>query len=465
MMRATIGTLGHLTLVGLTVACSGRVQDLGHDSFGGSGPTVGGAPTTGGAATTGGTVATGGSTGWVTPPQGGTTQRSLVPYVVDPTLPIDPTCICDSPDQICNAEKACVARCDDGGRCTRWLANQPVVDMTVDGTTLYFAEKATTDAVGNPGTNGALYKVNPTDREPTLVGGHLGAPYKILGRYQGATYVQTQTSSGGTIVKVSDSGDFEVLETIGWGASMWGHWLAYTTADNAKLMGIDLDVAQEPAVLAQPPAETSSSSPVSQLLVMRDLVLFQEYGHNEICSVQLANPTSGASCGAFSWGGMDRYATSGIEYYKSDRYMVTSYSPLNTQLLFLYNVNAEGLGLLTGKIVYNDGWLYVDFIADRQESSRLARIPTTVGRLPQDVLPEPIVARHNSFAVGDGRDTTTDMVFAIGPSDVYWVQYLSPTNANGPQYIFSGPLPPKPCDADLPCSGSLVCVNGYCGAP
>jgi hypothetical protein len=53
-------------------------------------------------------------------------------------------------------------------------------------------------------------------------------------------------------------------------------------------------------------------------------------------------------------------------------------------------------------------------------------------------------------------------VFAVGSSQFYWVQYVDPTY-DGPQYIFSAPLPPQPCDPELPCTNaSLTCKDGFC---
>ena len=504
MTRYTIGTWGQWALLSLATACGG-ISGLGNNETGGAGsaatPTGGVAATggaglsTGGAASTtgvavttdgvessaggaaatggvgpsaGGLAATGGSAPATSASSGGD-QSGATPYPDDPTLPIDPTCACGASDNICNGSNQCVPRCDESGLCARWLANQPVVDMTIDGTTLYFSEKATVDSEGNPGTDGALYRVGPTDSVPTLIAGQLGNPSKILGRYNGATFIETQAVGSGDIIRVTDSGDVTVIDaknvtTHGNVVSMWGHWLAYLSADGFKLMGVDLDGALQPSVLYERD-DPSGWSGIMSPLVMRDLVLYADFIFNEFCSIQLSDPTQSPNCASHGWSIQSELATSGSQYYESEEMAgISAYSPPSTLLLTLLDADSNVQGFQPGKIVYVDGWLYVNLYDIGTFLSRLARVPTTVVRPPQDILPEAIVTRHLVYASGNSGYLTIDMVFAIGASNVYWVQLPPSGYVNGPQYIFSAPLPPKPCDADLPCLAPLVCTDGYCSA-
>jgi len=186
-------TLGQLAAtLGLVVSCGGDVRNLGSDAGGANSATGGSA-----AVATGGSpaVATGGSGiadigigGWLSTGgqsnTGGETstggQSSVTPYITDPTLPIDPTCTCDSSDKICNAARECVPRCDDAGRCARWLANHAVKDLFVEGTSLYYLVAATTDPLGNPGANGTLYRVETSAGTPTLIAGSLQRPLFVI---------------------------------------------------------------------------------------------------------------------------------------------------------------------------------------------------------------------------------------------------------------------------------------------
>ena len=59
--------------------------------------------------------------------------------------------------------------------------------------------------------------------------------------------------------------------------------------------------------------------------------------------------------------------------------------------------------------------------------------------------------------------------YVVGERDLFWVQplYFEATMMeNIGQYIFHGPLPPQPCDAELPClrSGEVCADSGFCQA-
>jgi hypothetical protein len=124
-MRYAIGTWGQWTVLGLVLGCSGNLNGFGHNEIGGA--DTAGFGTGGAAATGGGGPSTGGAPAAGAPSTGG--QSGATPYPDDPTLPIDPSCTCGASDNICNGSNQCVPRCDEGGLCARWLANQPVVDM------------------------------------------------------------------------------------------------------------------------------------------------------------------------------------------------------------------------------------------------------------------------------------------------------------------------------------------------
>ncbi len=277
----------------------------------------------------------------------------------------------------------------------------------------------------------------------------------------------------GNILRVTDSGDVTVIDaknvtTAGNVVSMWGHWLAYLSTDGFKVMGVDLDGGLLPSVLYERDVDWAWSGIMSPF-VMQDVVLFLDQVFNEICAILLSNPTQSPNCVSAGWSIQSQLATSGSQYYLSEEMAgISAYAPPATFQLSLFAASANNQGFQPGKIVYVDGWLYVDlydmFDDVANPSSRLARVPITVVRPPQDILPEAIVTRHTIYASGNSGFFTTSMVFAIGASTVYWVQLPPSGYVNGPQYIFSAPLPPMPCDADLPCAAPLVCTNGYCSA-
>jgi hypothetical protein len=489
-------TLGQLAAtLGLVVSCGGDVRDLGNDlgtATGGASSETGGSPTatggvssetggsptatggnataTGGSATaTGGSAtATGGSGivavstgGWgSTGGQGNTGgetntggQSSVPPYITDPTLPVDPTCTCESSDKICNAASECVPRCDDAGRCARWLANRAVQDLFVEGAFLYYVVAATTDPLGNPATNGALYRVETPVGTPTLVASGLGNPDKILGRYKNTTVIRTTGSNAHSIVSVSDTGVASTLGQCAFDAAMRGHWIAYPDPTSTTLMGIDLDGTLEPVVLAQP---TSPASRVSTPIVLDDTILYRT-DVNESCSIQLSNPALGSICVPDKCRNLG--ASSGSQFYCwAGPGHVTSFVPPSTSVIVLYR-NVGSTSPLTA--VFANGWLYINDVYSLNDLSHslLVRVPTTVGRLPQEILPDALLIRHDT---GDGG--LGNVLFAPGTSDIFWVQSLPTSDSTQPQYIFSAPLPPQPCDEELPCADStLVCANGFCG--
>ena len=59
-------------------------------------------------------------------------------------------------------------------------------------------------------------------------------------------------------------------------------------------------------------------------------------------------------------------------------------------------------------------------------------------------------------------------LFAIGDSHLYWVQrgfrQEGPSGTPSPRYVFRAPLPPQPCDDEVPCRDpSEICGSqGLC---
>jgi len=455
MNHLRLETLGQLAAtLGLVVSCGGDVHNLGTDTGGSSGVATGG----GSAVATGGSGIgeIGGNTG---------TQGTVTPYITDPTLPIDPTCTCASSDKICNAARECVPRCDDAGRCARWLANHAVKDLFVEGTSLYYLVAATTDPLGNPDANGALYRVETTGGTPTLIAGSLGNPYKILGRYKNATILQSQDTNGiRPIISVSDAGVASTLgQQAGYAGAMWGNWIAYPDPDELKIMGIDLDGTLEPVVLAQ---ATLPALRVSMPIVLDDTILYGSYvdqNNFQLCSLPISQLASEPTCLPVDTynGCVYAAASSGNQFYCwSISGGLSSFVPPSTSMKLLY-VEHDPMG--QSSTVYANGGLYINDVwldSGLVGHALLVRVPTTVGRLPQEIVPDSLLSRHCSM----GASGVAGVPFGVGSSDIFWVQYVPTSDNNQPQYIFSAPLPPQPCDADLPCADStLTCTNGFCG--
>jgi hypothetical protein len=457
---------GQLGLLGLTVACSAHVRDLGHDT--------GGSASTSGFGSTGGSESTGGFGPTETGGFGPTTtggSSGATPYVLDPTLPIDPSCTCDSPDKICNAARQCVPRCDSAGRCALWLANRAVKDLYLDGSTLYYATAAGTDPLGNPAKNGSLYSVDFPDGTPKLIATGFGDPKKIIGRYAGATYLGVTSNAVDTMVAINDAGSTATLDVCGSNGWMRGKWLACTSNDNLKLMSVDLDGRLAPQLLVDLtlPAGTVSDSnpqPVFYNVAVLDDIIW--YGvDRQVCSIQLSNVSLPPTCISGGGGiGGHVFGTDGTILYvafEGSGAMVWAYDTSGQLLLTLYTYKVGGSDYRSS-VVYSHGWLYTAIWFTATVQAQFVRFPATTGRLPQEVLPREVASPAMCRgSIGTGS-TYNDIPIAAGLSDFFWTQWM--TDMNQPQYIFHAPLPPQPCDAELPCADStLVCKDGYCSAP
>ena len=104
------------------------------------------------------------------------------------------------------------------------------------------------------------------------------------------------------------------------------------------------------------------------------------------------------------------------------------------------------------RTIYSQGWLYST--AD-YNPTRLVRYPSSVGRLPQTVLPADIAGPAFPTA-------SSENAFAVSSVGNFWSQTVSDKSQG--QYIFYALLPAQPCDATLPCADSTqVCTSGLCG--
>lgn len=472
-MRTTsltgMGCLGAVLV--LFVACSGQVQSLGEKAGGGGGSAQGGSGTGGtalGGTATGGTTGNGeggldpasqGGAGTGGTAQGGSaTGGSPNDFPGYPLVggPIAPTCKCADATQICDILNRCVARCDSQGRCAKWLVDRAIKSLFYDGSALFYATARSTDPLGNPDlpVNGALYKITgPTALQPELVLTGLLEPTRILGRYNGSTFITTSTSSENLVAsaygiyEVTDAGVVTSLESAALGhPDMQGHWLVYSDLNSpSNLKGIDLATGRDSVVLAP-----GSAGTVDFAVVVGDHVLYTRTASGssrESCVTSLATVGGSTSCSN------NTLASTTIQILAADTAQVfalpsvknvNSYGIGGTQLLALYN-DSEVDGVQT--TAHANGWLYSQIKGMYFPMTWLVRYPTTVGRLPQEVLP---------YEWGTP-------LFAVGKDDIYWT-YPQKT-ANSAHYIFHAPLPPQPCDSGLPCADTTqVCTNGFCAA-
>ena len=475
------------------VACDPKVQNLGKESTsneGGSGGNGGDGgdggqsesvkggtsskTTTTAKGGTGGTGGTGGETS--KPITTATGYPEVFPplnlaYPLSPTLPVDPACKCESASQICNASGRCVDRCDSEGHCAKWLINGNVYDLLVDGNTLYVATNATTDDLGNPRTNGSLYRVSYPDGAPELITEGFARP-TILGRNKGKTFISSNNGSVASVVAIADEGGAPMktaCESNGstgeFYAAQRGKWLACPTLDGQQLLLMDTDVSlTESKVIADFTVTNQSKGlgereTIDQTFLLDSYLLYSQRagvgGGSVYHWVNLADMSQETVTGFVLI--QSEFATNGTQTYKCSYNSTCVVDlPRGDCKLFLYRASALSSDLSNEEFssggVYGNGWLYSFVAPARTGGSRLVRYPTTVGRLPQEVL---------SRGFLDHYDTLRGL--RVGASGLFWAGGSGDTTRG--TYIFHSSLPPQPCDAELPCADSnQTCKDGYCVA-
>lgn len=93
------------------------------------------------------------------------------------------------------------------------------------------------------------------------------------------------------------------------------------------------------------------------------------------------------------------------------------------------------------------------------------RYPTSVGRLLQEVVAKEVASPSVviNYEGGGANTDLSDSKFTVSDAGIFWVQPVADVNRG--QYIFHSPLPPQPCDGELPCANTAdVCTNGFCVA-
>jgi hypothetical protein len=340
------------------------------------------------------------------------------------------------------------------------------VDLFVDGATVFILTAPASDPLGNPTSDGALYRAEYPDGTLTLIAGGLKDAFSILGRYKDATLLYTMWPSK-SIIRVTDAGTAtSIASDVSESAepSILGNWVTYSETSGKHLWGIDLDGDLVPHMLVDLDTianlEDAQTRYILATQVLDDYFWFDTYGgtHNThwLCYLTRANLALGPICNEPNWVLInDVVAASGNQLYMTAELGNRLESRDITGETQLKLFSTASVSTTIRGATYSDGWLY----SVVGNPGQLVRYPTTVGRLPQEVLPT-TVARPAFYGVNADNPHGD---FAVGSVGLFWFQGV--TDPNQPQYLFHSPLPPQPCDAELPCADSTQrCVNGYCAA-
>lgn len=402
-----------------------------------------------------------------------TPAAGLLPYPLNPTLPLDPSCHCASPSQICDAAKQCVERCDGEGHCARWLANGQITDLFVEGNTVYYTSLG---KLGSPGGSGSgsereLYRVEFPNGTPSRVAQNLGNALTILGRYQGATYLQGQsplptspTSVSTTVWRITDAGVATHLANAGFFVGLSDKWLVYSSIDNSNLMRLALDGTTPPQTIASPtnprwliPDSTyrGGARLLDDYLWYPDNVSLAKYTRDPelSCTVDIKRePLSVPSCLPFR----NLFSDAGLALATVGNRMIGARSGAGIVAMDVDGRNAitlwtkddtAGLPFFEGVTKAFQGWLYVPELPLAQGSqAALSRFSVTLKREPQQVLPKTLFP----FGGREGKESGVVLKhLTVSSAGVFWtlrrnVDGAPQLNIGEPEYIFRAPLPPEP---------------------
>jgi len=265
-------------------------------------------------------------------------------------------------------------------------------------------------------------------------------PFLVAGSDGGAV------SAVKRLYAISDSGTVTSLHDSVGAADLQGKWLVFTVNSSNRFMALNLESGNAPFPLV----ESSSGDPYRGKVVGDTLAYTRSSEGVCMMSLTAANPVP--TCGATLFGGpyVNWVAADATRVYATSASQAEAFA-YDQNGAYLLTVYSDGLlfSPLVGTVLAN-GWLYS--VASPSDYSwigrRLMRYPATVGRLPQEILP---------------KEWATHL-FAVSKSDLYWAYSIA--SASTQQHIFSMPLPPQPCDAQLPCADTTkICGSSYCVAP
>jgi hypothetical protein len=449
----------------LTAAGCGAVANLGNNpqtgGDGGSGgdgdePVTAGTNTGGSTANQGGTKALdnggapavigGGGEGG-----GSGGNDSILPYPLQPTIPISADCTCADADSVCNAQNECVPRCEPGGVCAVWRIERGFTSTLVDGDDIYFVLAAAHDLFGNPvaGDEGkeTLWKARYPDLAPTKLGALPDEVSQLVGRVGNTTYVLGGYYGSRSLQALADDGTLTARDLPADANT------ARVTAAGAFAMSADGSIAKleirgdgslgqgfVPAV----PAIAENAS-VSDLFVGDRLWRGQRFG--ELCSFDLAALDAPGVCTAAGVNLIlgvsgSRAVVFGESYTFKEVDVGTGTARVLSDILepASWSSSSPGMALLNGWVtmVLTDPKHVGGQPEVRDEPSTLVRIPVASA-----APPTPLISTEVAAALADSGIDFPGLAGLMVTSDAaYFSQALQePKGPGTSRYIFRVPLP------------------------
>ncbi len=383
-------------------------------------------------------------------------------------------CGCDEDGEVCGVNGTCVPRCDEIGRCVEAVVEREVKNMTLVDDDLYMVQSPQQDALENPLSGQRLVQVNlATNTSTEVFASEVGTEIKFVG--------MTDTGSSGALAVVALKGDSVKVITISstlqastpvvlpsgvdWDSlSLVGDYLYYFTNESDDAWRILLDASATPEVAIAASAMTvtlpggvcygDTSGFGSQLVASTDVVWYT--ANCTLCALDVsANDT--LHCGYYE--ASYNWLFPAEEYIWSISYMPAAFGQRFDKSLASLNVYAFPseevyYHAINHTILYRN-WGYLV----EPDTQWIVGFPLAVAREPQRLLPSSVFT--------EPYDAYSGKPAVVGQPGLVWVHEVKDaTGKTIRTLVFSVPLPPRMCDAELPCDAGETCgTDGFCATP
>jgi hypothetical protein len=367
----------------------------------------------------------------------GNDPPDLLPYPLQPTIPISADCSCANASSVCNAQNQCVPRCEPGGVCAVWRIERGFTSTLVNGDDMYFVLAAPHDLFGNPveGDEGkeTLWKARYPDLAPTKIAALPGVSNQLVGHVGNTTYSRAWYNGDASLVALADDGTTTARELP---PNMAG--FPRVTEAGAFAMAIDGSIAKlevngdgsfgqgfVPAV----PAPGVNGIPYDLFVGDR---LWRAQLTGEICSFDLAALDAPGDCN-HTWTLRILGASGSHAFILGESFNVKDVDVGTGAVRLLSDIiDPAGMAL-------RNGWVTMVLTDEnRVGPSTLARIPVA-----SPAPPTPLISNEVATAIANSGVDFPGLAGPMVTSDaVYFSQALQePKGPGTSRYIFRAPLP------------------------
>jgi hypothetical protein len=356
----------------------------------------------------------------------------LLPYPLQPTLPISADCSCADADSVCNALNQCVPRCEPGGVCAVWRIDRGFTSTLVEGDDMYFVMEAAHDLFGNlvAGDEGkeTLWKARYPDLAPTKLGALAGEGGKLVGHVGNKTYLFWR---GASLLALADDGTATAhdppADTVHMSVTAAGAFALLLDGSIFKLE-VNGDGSFGQGFVPAVPAPAVNGHPQDLFVGER---LWRGQLSGEICSFDLAALDAPGVCN-HTWT-QRILGASGSHAVILGESMVVKEVEVGTGAVRALSDIIDPAGMALA-----NGWVTMVLTdPNRVAPSMLARIPVA-----SPAQPTPLISNEVAAALADSGTDFPGLAGPLVTSDaVYFSQALQERTGPGTsRYIFRAPL-------------------------